>query len=161
MRGSFLIKFRLEKALTQGPLSRGRERTLGTRLRLELLMKIKSKTCRLVLVSTFSFPFKALLREQETRHAIEDAEIKGLELQAQKEMLQQVSIQALCGFPYRSFGAKEVIPWGHGLPHRTSLVCRAFPDCQRCRSVKPIPDPAALSLCTPVRHSKKCYPRTP
>lgn len=32
---------------------------------------------------------KALLREQETRHAIEDAEIKGLELQAQKEMLQQ------------------------------------------------------------------------
>jgi len=32
-----------------------------------------------------------LLREQETRHAIEDAEIKGLELQAQKEMLQQVS----------------------------------------------------------------------
>ena len=39
--------------------------------------------------------FKALLREQETRHAIEDAEIKGLELQAQKEMLQQVSIQPL------------------------------------------------------------------
>ncbi|PFX32292.1 TBC1 domain family member 31 [Stylophora pistillata] len=32
---------------------------------------------------------KALLREQETRHAVEDAEIKGLELQAQKEMLQQ------------------------------------------------------------------------
>ncbi|XP_068723216.1 TBC1 domain family member 31-like [Montipora capricornis] len=32
---------------------------------------------------------KALLREQETRTAIEDAEIKALELQAQKEMLQQ------------------------------------------------------------------------
>ena len=98
IRGSFLIKFRLEQPLTQAPLSRGRERTPGTRLRLELLMKIKSETCRLVLVSTFSFPFKALLREQETRHAIEDAEIKGLELQAQKEMLQQVSIQPLCGF---------------------------------------------------------------
>lgn len=32
---------------------------------------------------------KALLREQETRNAVEDAEIKALELQAQKEMLQQ------------------------------------------------------------------------
>ena len=31
------------------------------------------------------------MREQETQAAIEDAEIKGLELQAQKEMLQQVS----------------------------------------------------------------------
>lgn len=46
--------------------------------------------------------FKALLREQETRHAIEDAEIKGLELQAQKEMFQQVSIQPLCGLPRRT-----------------------------------------------------------
>ncbi|EDO35457.1 predicted protein [Nematostella vectensis] len=33
---------------------------------------------------------KALLREQETQAAVEDAEIKALELQAQKEMLQQV-----------------------------------------------------------------------
>jgi hypothetical protein len=31
-----------------------------------------------------------LLREQETEAAVEDADIKALELQAQKEMLQQV-----------------------------------------------------------------------
>ena len=50
-----------------------------------------------ILLCWFSFAYavfylvcKALLREQETRHAVEDAEIKGLELQAQKEMLQQV-----------------------------------------------------------------------
>ncbi|XP_067054665.1 TBC1 domain family member 31-like isoform X2 [Acropora muricata] len=36
---------------------------------------------------------KALLREQETRNAIEDAEIKALELQAQKEMLQHDMIR--------------------------------------------------------------------
>ncbi|XP_015780139.1 PREDICTED: TBC1 domain family member 31-like [Acropora digitifera] len=36
---------------------------------------------------------KALLRDQETRNAIEDAEIKALELQAQKEMLQHDMIR--------------------------------------------------------------------
>ena len=36
---------------------------------------------------------QAALREQETQAAIEDAEIKGLEMQAQKEMLQQVGEQ--------------------------------------------------------------------
>ena len=49
-------------------------------------------SCGYILVGVF----QALLREQETRHAIEDAEIKGLELQAQKEMLQQVLCSPIC-----------------------------------------------------------------
>jgi len=81
--------------------------------RLELLNKDQKRNISLVLVFTLSLlavVFKALLREQETRHAIEDAEIKGLELQAQKEMLQQVSIQLSCGYEGIPFsGAKVVI----------------------------------------------------
>jgi len=63
-----------------------------------LLNEDQERDISLVLVSTFSLlavVFKALLREQETRHAIENADTKGLELQAQKEMLQQVSIHLL------------------------------------------------------------------
>lgn len=59
-------------------------------------MKFKSKKIRLSLNLLLAVVFKALLREQETKHAIEDAEIKGLELQAQKEMLQHVSVPSSC-----------------------------------------------------------------
>lgn len=55
-------------------------------------MKFKSKKICLSHNLLLAVVFKALLREQETKHAIEDAEIKGLELQAQKEMLQHVSV---------------------------------------------------------------------
>ena len=59
-------------------------------------MKFKSKKVCLSLNLLLAVVFKALLREQETKHAIEDAEIKGLELQAQKEMLQHVSVLSSC-----------------------------------------------------------------
>ncbi len=42
-------------------------------------------------MSLFSL-FKILLREQETKRALDDAEIKGMELEAQKRLFQQVSM---------------------------------------------------------------------
>ena len=103
------------------------------------LNEIQERKLCLVFVSTFSLlavVFKALLREQETRHAIEDAEIKGLELQAQKEMLQQVCV--------RHVGPSEqkvVFPWGHASPTADLVSLLSLPDSQKCHLVKPIPDP--------------------
>lgn len=93
-------------------------------------MKFKSKKIRLSLNLLLAVVFKALLREQETKHAIEDAEIKGLELQAQKEMLQHVSVPSSCylGRHVNPFGAKSSQSFLRvtRLPHQT-LVCRVSP----------------------------------